>query len=428
MDNDRQLDDLARVKSKFLANMSREIQQSMKSIMTHADLIKKTDLSVRQFEHIQAIAADADKLSWVVNDMLDFSQLESGKVELQCIDFNLEYLIHDVFKKVVEKNNNRSVEIYVDIAEDAPRHLVGDPTRLRQVLVNLLSNAFKFTSQGRVGIIVGRQKDIPGLDGMVNLRIAVKDTGKGIAAEPLKSIFELRVQDDPAVSRERSGTGLGLTICKLIVETMGGKIAAASQEGQGSEFIVELAFKEGASVSRKRIYPLTREELAGKRAVIVDDSEIARKILNKCCETMGIKVLLMSASPKAVLQMLHDLSADGEKPDLILCDIMMPEMDGYELARRMRANEQFKDIKMIAVTSAMRVGEARNAQKSGFNGFLPKPVFLDELAKIIGAVLGDQREGGTIITRHMAEEIDLKGTAVLVKEKREDESPENRSG
>jgi two-component system sensor histidine kinase/response regulator len=417
MANDQQPDDLAGVKSQFLAHMSREIQQSMKDIMAHADLMKKTDLSARQSEHIEAIVISAGHLSWVVNDILDFSQLESGEIQLQCIEFNLEYLINDVLKKAAEKRSNPAVELYVDIAQDVPCHLEGDPTRLRQVLVNLLSNAFKFTSQGRVGILVCHQTDA-GSAGKVHLRIVVKDTGKGIAADRLKSIFDPRVQDGAIISWEHGGMGLGLKVCGLIVDAMGGKITADSREGRGSKFVVELTFKEAASVSRKRMYPLTREELVGKRAIIVDDNEIARKILNKCCETMGIKVLLMSASPKAVLHMLHDLSEDGEDPDLVLCDIMMPEMDGYELARRIRANGRFKDIKMVAVTSAMRVGEARNAQKSGFNGFLPKPVFLDELAKIIGAVLGDRREGGAIITRHMAEEIGLEKVDILVVESR----------
>ncbi len=168
------------------------------------------------------------------------------------------------------------------------------------------------------------------------------------------------------------------------------------------------------SLREKGVYPLSRKELVGKKAIIVDDNEIARKILNKCCETMGIDVLLISESPKAVLQMLDDSTNDKEVPDLILCDLMMPEMDGYELARTIRADDRYKDIKLIAVTSAVRVGGARNAQDSGFNGFLPKPVFLDELAKVIATVLGSQQKGGPIVTRHLVEELGVKGTKILI--------------
>ncbi len=156
-----------------------------------------------------------------------------------------------------------------------------------------------------------------------------------------------------------------------------------------------------------------------KKAIIVDDSEIARKILKKCCESMGFELVLVSASPKAVIQMLNDLKGDDEVPDLILCDIMMPEMDGYEMIKKIQLDPRYQDIKAIAVTSAVHVGSARSAQESGFNGFLPKPVFLDELAKIITTVLGDKRDDKTIVTRHMAEELKFRGSKVLILEKKE---------
>lgn len=420
MENGNRLQDLERSKNRFLACMSGEIQKAMKDVLTHSDLIKKTGLSAKQIEYIDAIYSGAHRLSWIVNDILDFCRLELGNIDLQSLDFNLEYLIHDVFKKAVGQKKDRPVETYVDIGKDVPRNLVGDPTRLRQVLANLISNAFKFTPQGEVGIIVrngdGAPAAGPGGDDKAALDITVKDSGAGIPRERQEVIFEFHSGGDPSESWEYGGTGLGLAICKLVVEAMGGTIAVRSEEGKGSEFILRLSFAKGRSLRHQRVYPLSREELAGKKAIIVDDNEIARKVLNKCCATMGIEVILMSASPKAVLQMLDDLGDEGERPDVILCDIMMPEMNGYEMARQVRGNGKYKDIKLIAVTSAVRVGEARNAQDSGFNGFLPKPVFLDELAKVIAAVLGDKRGGGPIVTRHMAKELSFKGMKILIVE------------
>jgi len=408
----------AQAKSKFLVDMSYEIQNSMKHILSHSDHLKRTDLSAKQIEYVDTIYQSAKKLTWIVNDILDFSQLESGRVVLQNIDFNLKYLINDIFRKTVEQKKDHPVDTYIDIAEDVPCNLLGDPTRLRQVLANLLSNAFKFTLEGEIGIVVenvkGKATKSTGKSKSVNLRIIVKDTGRGITEDRLSTIFDLQSQGDPSRSWEFGGTGLGLTICKLIVETMGGVISVQSEVDKGSKFIVDLAFGVGDSPRERNVHPLAKEELVGKKAIIIDDNEIARKILKKCCETLGMKAMLISASPKAVLQMLNDLTDDEENPDLILCDIMMPEMDGYELMRRIRANKKLKNIKSVAVTSAVQVGSAHSAQESGFDGFLPKPVFLDELAKVITTVLGDARDQKTIVTRHMAEEIKYAETKILI--------------
>ncbi len=418
MEGNLQPQKLEEAKSKFLAGMSNEIQRSMKEVLKHSDLIKKTGLSANQIEHIDTIYDSAHKLSWVVNDILDFCRLELGAVDLQSIGFNIKYLINDVFRKAVEQKKSPPIDTYIDIDKEVPLDLIGDPTRLRQILANLLSNAFKFTPQGEVGIIVhigNRPVSIKEGD-QTFLRITIKDSGVGVSKDLQESIFDFHGRENPEKSWEYGGTGLGLSICKLVAESMGGTITLDSEEGKGSEFILTIPFKKGKSLQDKGIYSLSRTELVGKKAIIVDDNEIARKILNKCCETMGIDVLLISASPKAVLQMLDDSLNGGEAPDLILCDLMMPEMDGYEMARIVRANDCFRDIKLIAVTSAVRVGGARNAQENGFNGFLPKPVFLDELAKVIATVLGSHQVDETIVTRHMVEELGVKGAKALVVE------------
>jgi CheY-like chemotaxis protein/anti-sigma regulatory factor (Ser/Thr protein kinase) len=415
VDNEQQKKYLEEAKTKFLAGMSNAIQRSMKNILKCRDLLKGTSLDPEQTQYIDSIYTDAHKLSWVVNDILDFCRLDIGKVELQSVNFNIEYLINDIFRKAVDQKKDHPVDTYIDIAKDVPRELVGDPTRLRQVLSNLLSNAFKYTQQGEIGIIVhclSRANPAPGEE--ISLRISVKDSGKGIPHGQQDAIFEFHGREDPASSWEYGGTGLGLSICKLIIETMGGTITVDSAQGKGCEFIMTVPFRSGQSLREKGIYPLSRKELIGKKAVIVDDNEIARKILNKCCETLGMDVVLISSSPREVLQLLDDSLINGDTPDLILCDLMMPEMDGYNLARTIRANDGFCGVKLIAVTSAVRVGGAHSAQVCGFNGFLPKPVFLDELAKVIAMVLATQQEDGPIVTRHMVEEMEVKDAKILV--------------
>ena len=403
-------------KSKFLVNMSNELQKSMKDILSYSDLIRQTSLDEKQRGFIDAIYISAQKLSWIINDILDLSQVETGRIDVQSINFNLEYLINDVFKQTVAKKKDRPVDTYIDIDKDVPRNLVGDPTRLRQILANLLGNAFKNTSKGEVGIIVSQSREGAPAAGSnaIRLLFVVKDSGSGIPKSKRDTIFDLQNQDDPSKSWAYGGTGLGLSICKLIVEAMDGTISVVSDEGKGSAFNVEISFKTGQSLRDREVYPLTRDELVGKKAIIVDDNEISRKVLNKCCHSMGIETVLITSSPKAVLDMLEDLAEDDYVPDVILCDLMMPEMDGFELAKRIRINDKFRGVKLIAVTSATRVGSAHRAEESGFNGFLPKPVFLDELAKVIATVMGDKRKESTIITRHMAEEIKFTGTKVLV--------------
>jgi len=191
--------DSAQAKGKFLVNMSHEIQNSMKIILSRSDLLKQTNLSHKQTEYIDVIYESARKLSWIVNDIVDFSQMEMGTIKLQSIDFNLEYLINDIFQKTIKQNKDHPVDIYIDIDKNVPRNLIGDPTRLRQVLVNLLSNAFKFTLEGEVGVIVRNvNKAAKGDD--VQLQIIVKDNGKGIGESQLESIFELQAQGDPTKS------------------------------------------------------------------------------------------------------------------------------------------------------------------------------------------------------------------------------------
>jgi len=403
-----------RAKSEFLANMSHEIRTPMNSVVGFSELLQKTPLDEKQSGYLGAITSSGQLLVGIINDILDYSKIESGKITLESIDFNLKYLIKDVFNMIITRMKDHPFDTYIDIEKDVPIYLTGDPTRLRQIFLNLLGNAMKFTSEGSIGVLV--QKEEGSTDQSPMLRFSVKDTGIGIPEDKVEDIFNSFTQADTSTTRKFGGTGLGLSISKSIIEIMGGEIWAESEEGEGTEFIFRIKFEKAKEITGKEIYPLKKYELTGRKILIVDDNEIARKIHATCCESMGIKIVSLEDSAQSALDRLNKLVEEDNLPELILCDLIMTDMDGYELAAKIRADERLKGIKMIAVTTDPKIGEANMAEEKGFDGYLPKPVILEDLAQVIQTVLGDKREEKTIVTRHMAEELSCKGIKVLVVE------------
>ncbi len=407
----------AQAKSDFLANMSHEIRTPMNAIMGFSDLLRKTSLDETQNKFLNTITSSGKLLLSVINDVLSFSKLESGKIILEMIEFDLEYLVGDVFKMITSHpQGDRSSSTYIDIDKNIPRSVMGDPTRLRQILVNLLNNAEKFTSQGEIGIVVRKDgTEISEED--ISLKFIVKDTGIGIPEDKQDSIFESFNQADTSTTRKYGGTGLGLSICRSLVNVMGGKIWVESKEGKGSEFIFTIRLKKGKEVSKNQIHPVSKRELEGRSVMILDDNETSRIILKRYCEEMGTNVLSAMSSPKAALQKLDEFIEKGTLPEMIFSDIMMPEMDGYGFVKKVKSHKKFDTIKFIATTSDVRIGVAHKAEEKGFDAFLPKPISRKELVSVMAMVLGDQRkEGQQIITRHMAGEMGCKGIKVLVVE------------
>ncbi len=405
----------AKAKASFLANMSHEIRTPMNAILGFSDLLKKTDLDNKQKGYLDTVTSSGDLLVGIINDILDFSKIESGKISLESIDFDLKTLISDVFAMIVTRMKDQPFDTYIEIDKAVPRFVKSDPTRLKQVLVNLLGNAIKFTKEGQIGVIVKPEK----LDDLqkdeLALRFIIKDSGIGIPKDKLSAVFNLFTQADESTTRKFGGTGLGLSISKSIVEAMGGRIWVESEMGKGSEFIFIVKLKEGQSTEDHEGEPTTHCELVDKKVFIVDDNEVSRKILNKCIETMGLKVFGIADSPQATLHKLDNLENErGIIPDLIICDIMMDGMNGYELIKKIQSNKKFESTKYIAVTSDINAYLSENEGERGFDDIIAKPVTMEKLIHAITTVvLGKQKDAENIAGD---EEISCKGIKVLVVE------------
>ncbi len=395
----------AKAKGQFLANMSHEIRTPMNAILGFSDVLSHTPLTEEQSQHIKIIHSAGELLLGIINDILDFSKLESGKVQLEMIDFDLENLVYDVFKITKVRIKDQNLDLYVDFDQDIPRWIKSDPTRIRQVIVNLLSNAMKFTRSGEIGIVVRMVADKV-------LRISVKDTGIGISKENAAHLFQPFTQADESTTRKYGGTGLGLAICKQIADALGGKIWVESKEHEGSEFIFEIPLVRVAGVSSVGIYPLSSEALKGKKIVCVDDHQTSLLIIDRICKNAGMDVLFHAQS---VDEAISKLENSPIVPDVVLTDIIMPEKDGFVLADQIRKSSRYKSLKIVAVTSDVRQGSAQEVRTKGFDGYLPKPFYWKDLISVIATVLGDDRPKETpIVTRHFAAEMSLKGFRVLI--------------
>ncbi len=384
----------AKAKSNFLANMSHEIRTPMNAILGFSDLLRKTTLNDKQKTYLDAVASGGELLVGIIDDILDVSKLESGKIMLEEVDFNLETLIYDAFKMIVVRMKDKPFDTYVDIDSNVPINVKGDPTRLKQVFVNLLGNAVKFTSQGNIGVIVRllHQKDVlPGED--VEICFRVKDTGIGIPNDKLDAIFESFTQADESTTRKFGGTGLGLTISKALVGAMGGKIDVESEEGVGTEFIFTVKLNAGEVFDNKEMDASYREVLEYKKVFVVDDSKIARKIIYKCCEEMGLKMFGEADSPQAALHKLDNLKTQKDVvPDLILCDLMMEGMNGHEFIKKVKENKAYKDTKCVAVTADITAESSKEATSEVFDAYIIKPVEMKEMMVTLAYVLGYQKE------------------------------------
>ncbi|MBI5445778.1 MAG: response regulator, partial [Deltaproteobacteria bacterium] len=379
----------ARAKSDFLANMSHEIRTPMNAVIGFTDLLFATQLTDEQRRYVELVKSSGEALLDVVNDVLDLSKMEAGKFDFVDEPYDLRDLTEKVGRTLGVRAHQKGLELTVHVPFAVPTALVGDPGRLRQVLINLLGNAVKFTEKGEVHLSVREVEPPAGPDGRLWLRFSVRDSGIGIPPEKIQELFQSFQQLDSSSTRRHEGTGLGLFISRRIVEQMGGTIQVQSEKGKGStfSFAVPTRVQQGlpeASVCEKPV-PVLR----GQKVLVVDDNPTNRMILLEMLANQEMEVSVAGSGEEA-LGLLRAANGVRKPFEVLIVDCHMPGMDGFQLIERIKRGREFPEPVILMLTSEDLPAYCARAKKAGAAGYLVKPVSCAELIEAVRAVLGTE--------------------------------------
>jgi two-component system, sensor histidine kinase and response regulator len=368
-----------RSKSDFLANMSYEIRTPLNAIIGMTELVLQSELKPSQQEYLTTVLESGESLLSIINEILDFARIEAGKIDLVEAPFDVREIFGDILKSLAFRAHCKGIELACRIADDVPEFLQGDPVRLRQILVNLVGNAIKFTEEGEILVHVDGQSSC---DAEIVLHVAVSDTGIGIPAEKLASIFEAFEQADTSMTRHFGGTGLGLAIACTLVEIMRGRIWVESTLGHGSTFHFTVTLQAASPADTKQ----SRADvgvLRGTRVMVVDDNATNRQILELILTEWDMKPQCVGGGEEA-LTLLRQLCNTGQRLPLVLTDINMPKMDGFTMVEQIRQDPSLAEARVIALTSGIRADDAQRCEQLGISVHLMKPV---KQAELLNAVL-----------------------------------------
>ena len=369
----------SRMKSEFLAKMSHEIRTPMTGVLGMSELLGATKLDALQRKYNDVIHASGQALLTVINDILDYSKIEAGKMELESVAFELEKLAWGPLSLFRPKAEQKNIELMAFIDPRLPKEIEADPARIRQILINFLSNAFKFTDQGEVSLRIESVADQPNM-----LRIGVSDTGPGISEAGKARLFQAFSQADASISRQYGGTGLGLSISKQLAALMGGEIGVDSELGQGSEFWVTLTFKQCPQAAVKIPPP---EPLAGHKLLIVDDNDNYRQLLVSQAQRLGMQVSGATGAEQALAIALA--AAKASQPfELLLTDLKMPEVDGFGLAQQLSRYPELAQLKVILMSASQAVPRAAELEATHISRAFEKPLVASEFQQLLAQSLG----------------------------------------